>query len=184
MSEERPGAREVVAVFASEQAFSDAIDTLETNGVDRARISVLETGTPEQGAALRAKGFTSVGDLLDAGNVPKTVYMQPEDVGAARGLAISGLVYVGAALGAGLTAAAAPVLAPMLAAAAVGGATGGGIGAFLTRRLGAERSAYIARSLAHGGLVMWVAASDEDEHRIIAMLTEHGGEHVHARSMG
>lgn len=39
--------REVVAVFGSEAAFSDAIDALQAHGVDRARISVLDAyGVP------------------------------------------------------------------------------------------------------------------------------------------
>ncbi len=177
--------REVVAVFGSEQALSDAIDALQSNGIDRARISVLATGTPEAGAKLTAAGFHSVADVLDAERVPRTTYVQPEDVGAAKGLAISGLLYVGGVLGAGLAAAAGPLLAPIVAAAAAGGAAGGSVGAFLTRRLGTERATYIEQSLAHGGLVMWVALGIVgDEERVIALLQQHGGREVHAHTLG
>lgn len=107
-------------------------------------------------------------------------------MGAANGLVISGLVYVGGMLGAGLTAATGgAALAPIVAAAAASAAAGGGIGAFLTRRLGARRSAYIRESLAHGGLVLWVAAQDPgDEQRIEALLKKCGGTSVHGSSRG
>lgn len=179
------GFREVVAVFGSERAFSDAMDDLQTHGVDRARISVLATGTPEAGRRLTEAGFRTVADVLDAHGVPRTVYEQPEDVGAAKGLVISGLVYVGGMLGAGLTVATGgAALAPIIAAAAASAAAGGGVGAFLTRRLGTRRSAYIEESLAHGGLVLWVAAKDAtDEQQIETLLKNRGGTSVHGHAL-
>lgn len=139
-----PSNREVVAVFRSADAFTDAVDTLQSNSVDRARLSILATGTEEEGAKLRAAGFTTVRDLLDAPNVPRTSYTQPEDVATAKGAVISTLVYVGAALGIGLSAVAAgPVVAPVVASAVASGAAGGGIGAFLTHRFGGRHARYV-----------------------------------------
>jgi hypothetical protein len=177
--------REVVAIFPTEKSFSDAIDVLQSSGVDRARISVLATGTPEAGSTLRAAGFSTVEDLLDAHGVPRSVYVQPEDVGSVKGMVVSGLVYVGATVGAGLAAVATgAVLLAMIAAAAASGAAGGSLGAFLTRRLGAERAGYIEQSLAHGGLILWVVVADsEDEARIVALLKAGGGHDVHARAL-
>lgn len=44
-------------MFETEEPFSDAIDALQSSGLDRARISVLATGTPEAGNRLTAAGF-------------------------------------------------------------------------------------------------------------------------------
>jgi hypothetical protein len=55
--------REVAAVFPSEEAFSVAIDAIQSSGVNRARISVLAAGTPEVGERLTAAGFHKASDL-------------------------------------------------------------------------------------------------------------------------
>ena len=177
--------REVAAVFRSEDGLTSAVDDLQQNGVDRARLSVLATGTPEKGAKLRAAGFATVLDVLSAADVPRTSYTQPEDLGTAKGAIISGLVYLGATLGAGLAAAAAgPALAPIIAGAVASGAAGGGVGAFLSHRLGGIHARYIEESLAHGGLVLWVRVkSAEDELSVIDLLTAAAGEHVVAQNV-
>jgi hypothetical protein len=177
--------REVAAVFPSEEAFSVAIDALQSSGVDQARISVLAAGTPEVGERLTAAGFHKASDLLDAEGVPRTVYEQPEDFGAAKGLTISGLLYVGATLGAGIAAATVgAIVAPMLVAAAASGAAGAGLGAVLTKNIGSRRTYYIEQSLSHGGLVLWVVAKDaHDEKRITRLLVEHGGTNVHVHEI-
>lgn len=166
--------REIVAIFHSADAFAEAAGALQANGIDRARLSVLATGTEKQGVALRAAGFKSVRDVLDAPNVPRTSYTQPEDITTAKGTVVSTLIYVGATLGAGLAAAAA---GPIIAGAIASGAVGGGIGAYLDHRFGGKHGRYLEQSLAHGGLVLWVHLNEgDDEQRIIDLLTKNGGQ--------
>jgi hypothetical protein len=173
--------REVVAIFHSPEALVAAADALQSNGVDRARLSVLAAGTSEQVAALEKAGFHSVRDLLSDPYVPRTAYVQPEDVATARSALVSTLVYVGATAGAvAASAAAGPLIAPIVAAAAAAGAAGGGVGAFLVHRFGGRAETWVEQGLAHGGLVLWVLLRD-DEQRVIELLKKAGGTNVRAQ---
>jgi hypothetical protein len=172
--------REAVAIFHSPQALVAAVDALELNGVDHARLSVLAAGTSEQVAALEKAGFHSVHDLLSAHNVPRTAYIDPRDVAAARGALVSGLIFVGATAGIVAASAASPLLAPIIAAAAAAGATGGGVGAFLLHRFGGRAETWVEEGLSHGGLVLWVFLRD-DEQKVVEILSKAGGTNVRAQ---
>ena len=152
---ELAGAGEVVAVFQSNDALVNAVDALELHGVDRARLTCLPAGSKEQDEALRAAGFKSVRDLLDAPGVPRTAFMDPGDIAAAKGAVISGLVFVAATLSVAVASAAiGPIIAPMVASAVAGGSAGGALGAFLDHRFGGHYARYVRESLEHGGLVL------------------------------
>lgn len=180
-----PPDREIVAIFPTADMFADAVYALQLHGVDRASLSVLATGSEEQGAALRKAGFESAYDLLDAPNVPRTFYTQPEDVATAKGAVVSTLIYVGAALGAGMVAATGALgIVPLMAGAIASGAAGGGIGAYLDHRFGGKHARYIKESLAHGGLVLWVHLGEaDDEQAIIALLAANGSEAAHVQDV-
>ena len=166
--------REVVAVFHSVKALVDAADALQSNGVDRARLSVLAAGTSEQVAALEKAGFRTVRDVLSAPDAPRTAYIEPEDVAAARDAFVSGLLLIGATAGIVAASAASPLLAPVVAAAAAAGGAGGGIGAFLIHRFGGRAETWAREGLDHGGLVLWVFLRD-DEQKVSRLLKENGG---------
>jgi len=169
--------REAVAVFPSVKALVDAADALQSDGVDRARLSVLAAGTHEQVEALEKAGFKSVRDLLSDPDVPRTAYIQPEDVTGARGAFVSGLVFLGATAGIVAASAASPLLAPVIAAAAAAGGAGGSIGAFLIHRFGGRAETWAEEGLAHGGLVLWVFLRN-DEEKVTGILEQAGGTNV------
>jgi len=171
--------REAVAIFPSAATLVEAADRLQSSGVDRARLSVLSAGTPEQVEKLEKAGFQNVRDLLADPYVQRTAYMEPNDVTGARGALVSTLVYVGAAVGIAAATAASPLLAPAVAAAAAAGAAGGGIGAFLIHRFGRAET-WVEEGLAHGGLVLWVFLRD-DEQKVIDILKQAGGTNVRAQ---
>ena len=172
--------REAVAIFHSPEALVAAADSLELNGVDRARLSILAAGTSGQVAALEKAGFHSVRDLLSAPDVPRMAYIEPEDVAAARGALVSGLIFVGATTGIVAASAASTLLAPVVAAAAASGAAGGGLGAFLVHRFGGRPETWVEEGLAHGGLVLWVLLRG-DEQKVIGILKKAGGTSVRAQ---
>ena len=175
--EANPRWREAVAIFHSIEALVDAADALESNGVDRARLSVLAAGTAEQVEALEKAGFRSVRDLLSDPYVPRTAYIQPEDVSGARGAFVSSLVFLGATAGIVAASAASPLLAPVIAAAAASGAGGGGVGEFLIHRFGGRAETWAKEGLDHGGLVLWVFLR-EDEQKVTGILKKAGGTDV------
>lgn len=176
--------REVVGVFRSTQNFSDAVDELQSSGVDRARLSILAEG-PDVGVELRARGFYRVQDLLDAPDLPRSALIEPESARTARGALVSGLLYVGAGIGTGAAVASgAAALAPALVAIAGGGAIGASVGGFLANRLGRQRAHDVESYLTHGGLVLWVrVVTPQDEERVAETLKRHGGEEVHAHGV-
>ena len=176
--------REAVALFRSADALIDAADTLQSHGVDRARLSILGVGTQKEAEALEHAGFRTVRDILSAPDIPRIAYVQPEDVTTARAAVVSTSIYVGATLGAAIASAvSAPVLAPIVAAAVASGAAAGGAGAFLVHRLGGGRpETYVKESIAHGGLVLWVLLRN-DEPEIMHILRKAGGKEIRVQQV-
>ncbi len=104
----------------------------------------------------------------------------PEEVGAAEGAVIGGLMYVGAGLLLGPVAAAGATLAGMAAAAAIGGGVGGLFGASLAKLIGDRHARHIEEQLKHGGLLLWVRVRDaEREKRAVEILSRRSGRDVH-----
>jgi hypothetical protein len=169
--------REVVGAFDTFQAFGKAIEALQSNGIDRARLTVL-AGSPELEKDLTARGFNCVREILDLPDLPRRALIEPSSVGIAQGALVSGLLYVGAGLGAALASGGA--LVPVVAAMAAGGAAGGTLGGFLAHNLGSQRAHEIEKHLEHGGFALWVRATSKDEDRIIDVMTQSGGKEVHA----
>jgi hypothetical protein len=173
-----PQVREVVGVFSNVEDFGHAIDELQSSGIDRARLSILAGGSAV-GENLAARGFRSVRNILDEPDLPRRALVAPEDIGAAQGALVSGLLYVGVGIGAAIAAGAARV--PLVALMSGGGAVGATIGGFLAHRLGEQRATVIERRLAHGGLVLWVRVfTPQDEESVAEILKRRGGTEVHA----
>ena len=114
--------REAVGVFDDADRLQEAIDDLMTHGFDRAEISLLAS----ESAVEKKLGhkYVKASELEDDPKVPKRGYVSPEELGAAEGAVIGGLMYVGAGLLLGPVAAAGATLAGMAAAAAIGGGVG------------------------------------------------------------
>lgn len=167
--------REVVGAFENVQTFGQAIDDLETSGIDRARLTVL-AGGPEVRNNLTARGFKTVKDLLDAPDLPQRALIEPESIGAAQGALVGGFLYV---FGLGAALASGGILAPIVTAMAAGGSLGG----FLAYRLGSRRAREIEEHLAHGGIALWVRVTPQDEDHVIEIMKRHGGKEVHAHGV-
>lgn len=174
--------REAVAVFHSEADLQAAIDELLSHGFDRAEISLLASSD----AVDRKLGrhFTKVKDLEDEADAPSVAYVASEDVGAAQGAVISGLLYVGALAGLIPIVASGGGLAAALLGVVIGGSSGTAIGAILADLIGADHAEYISDRLEHGGLVLWVRTwNKSDEDRAIQILKTHSGSDVHLHGL-
>lgn len=166
--------REAVALFPSREAALEAVDLLQSHGVDQARISILGRGGDEEASAFEREGFGTLRDILDKADALDSLYPEAWDGAAARSAPVSSRVYVAAAP---RTPVAPPVLGPLVAAAiASAGEDGGGAGDFLHHRLGGGlREPYVTETLAHGGVVLWVLLGHEDEPEVAHLLRKAGG---------
>jgi hypothetical protein len=170
--------REAVAVFHSESDLQAAIDDLLSHGFDRAELSLLASSdTVDQKLG---RHFTKVKPLEDDAEVPSVAYVASEDIGAAQGAVISGLLYVGALAGLIPVVASGGGLAAAIIGTAIGGGSGTAIGSILADLIGADHADYISDRLEHGGLVLWVRTwTQADETRAVSILKKHSGEDVH-----
>ena len=172
------GVKEAVGVFDNADRLQEAIDDLMTHGFDRAEISLLasESAVEEK----LGRKYSKASELEDDSKVPKAAYVSPEEIGAAEGGVIAGLMYVGAGLLLGPVAAAGATLAGMAAAAAIGGGVGGLFGASLAKLIGDKRARHIEEQLEHGGLLLWVGVRDaERERQAVEILSRRSGRDVH-----
>jgi hypothetical protein len=170
--------REAVGVFDDADRLQEAIDDVMTHGFDRAEISLLAS----ESAVEKKLGhkYVKASELEDDPKVPKRGYVSQEEVGAAEGAVIGGLMYVGAGLLLGPVAAAGATLAGMAAAAAIGGGVGGLFGASLAKLIGDRHARHIEEQLKHGGLLLWVRVRDaEREKRAVEILSRRSGRDVH-----
>src|SRR5208283_4461599 len=114
--------------------------------------------------------YVKASELEDDPKVPKRGYVSQEEVGAAEGAVIGGLMYVGAGL----------LLGPVAAAGAIGGGVGGLFGASLAKLIGDRHARHIEEQLKHGGLLLWVRVRDaEREKRAVEILSRRSGRDVH-----
>lgn len=174
--------REIVGVFRDETALETAIDDLLGCGFDRADISLLAT---EQAVVDKlGHAYRKVTEVEDDLTVPRVAYVSKEDVGAADGGLIGGLVYVGAIAGAGAVLASGGALGAALLWAALAGGTGGAVGLGLARWIDTQRAQRLDEQLKKGGLVLWVyCRNPECENKAMRVLRQHGGEDVHPHDL-
>lgn len=174
--------REAVAVFKSEFDLQAAIDDLLSHGFDRAELSLLASS--ETVDKKLGHHYTKVTDLEDEADAPSVAYVASEDVGAAQGAIISGLLYIGALVGLIPVVASGGGLAASLLALTIGGGSGATIGGILAKLVGADHADYISDRLEHGGIVLWVRTWNAgDEARAISILKKHSGADVHVHGL-
>lgn len=177
-----PKIREAVAVFKSEADLQAAIDDLLSHGFDRAEISLLASSKTVDKKLKRH--FTKVTELEDDARAPSIAYVATEDVGAAQGAVISGLLYIGAMVGLIPVVASGGGLAASLLAITVGGGSAATIGLVLADLIGADHADYISDRLDHGGIVLWVRTWNRgDEARAVGILQKHSGADVHVHGL-
>ena len=170
--------REAVGVFDTEDALQAAVDDLLSHGFDRAEISLLAATDSVERALGHA--YRKVSEIEDDSLAPRIAYVAEEDVGAAEGAVIGGLIYVGALAGLVPVVASGGALAAALAGMAVGGGGGAALGAVLARLIGKEHGDYVSDQIAHGGLALWVRTWNAgDERRAVQILKTHSGKDVH-----
>ena len=118
--------------------------------------------------------YRKVEELEDDTSVPRVEYIAPESIGEAEGGLIGGLLYIGAGVAAVL--ASAGTLAAIITAGAIGGGAGALIGSVLAKLVGDHHAHYLQEQLDHGGLLLWVATTDEEhEKRATQILKKHSG---------
>lgn len=167
--------REVVALFESEKALHEAILSLEENGVDRARISVL--GASKSGDA-HANRPDWVRKLADSDDAPHAAPVEEGEMAEAKAAVIAVPGYIGAAAGLIAVMASGGALAPAIGLAIAGGALGGGAGFAASRLIGKHHREHVTKQLQAGGLVLWVMV-DDDEDKLSQLLESSGGTSVH-----
>ncbi len=161
----------VTGLFKSRIAAESAVDSILKRGFSRDDISVLmsdATRTKEFGLQAR----THAADGLGIGGA----------VGGAVGAVVAALAAVGTTLFLpGINLVIAGPIAAALAGAGAGGATGGVIGALIGAGIPEYRAKVYDAELRGGGILIGVEARADDEvERLVDLLSELGGAHVHA----
>lgn len=174
--------REAVAVFDTAEALEEAIEALESNGFDRADISLLaDAAAVEEKLGHRYKRVES---LEDDPNVPRTAFVSTESVGDAEGALVGSLSYVGAVAAAGTIVASGGTLAAVISAALLSGTAGGVAGTVLASVLDYRHAKYLQDQLAHGGLLLWVRTPDAvHELRAVEILQAYTAHDVHVHTV-
>jgi hypothetical protein len=168
-------AREVVGVLASEQNLEAAVDELLRRGIDRSQISVL---------AARAQIGGAVSALEEDPDVPHGAFAssssRAELETAAVGLPIlvAGVGSFAAILSSGGT------LALAMTALLLAGAAGESVGGLFAHTISRRHRESIARQLAAGGLVIWVAVRGaSQEHASLEALARLGARDLHVHDV-
>ncbi len=174
--------REVVGVFSDAASLQDAIDELLTSGFDQAELSLLAG----EDAVVEKLGhkYEKVEDIEDDASVPRAAYVSRESIGAAEGILMSSLLYIGTFAAASAVLASGGALATAIAGAVVGGGGATLIGSALGKLIEEHHAAYLQQQLEHGGLLVWVRTWNAGrEKAAIEILSKHSGRDVHAHSL-
>jgi len=174
--------REAVGVFDSQDRMQAAIDELLISGFDRAELSLL---AGEKALEEKLGGrYKRVTEFEDDGEAPRTIYVDTESRGGAKGGLIGGLMYVGGVVAVGAVAASGGTLAAIVGAAALAGGAGALIGSLLAGWVGDRHARHIQEQLDRGGLLLWVRTWDaEKEKRAVEIMSRHSGRDVHVHTL-
>jgi len=168
--------REAVAVFDDPAKLESAVSELQSNGVDRADLSLLAHPSLAESPPGNSRR------LADDPGTPRESAITDTDLRQGRVLGTSLAAAVAALAGAGFTVASGGVAAAMVAAAAAAGSVGA-VGALVGRRLGEEQESFLDAQLASGGVLLWVRTPDAgSERRALEVLRRHSA-HVHLHDL-
>jgi hypothetical protein len=170
--------REAVALFATEIAFLNALDSLQENGFDRADLSVL--GDSERNAGAISRPFESAAMLADDKRTKRGANVNLESVVEAEAAAIGIPAYVGALGALFAVAATGGALALAIPMTVAGGLAGGGLGAIGAHAIEKRHRRAIEQQVDNGGLLLWVRTSTrEREVCALRLLKAAGGQEAH-----
>jgi hypothetical protein len=174
--------REVVGVFGSGDKLEAAVENLKASGVRREDISVM--ASHDAVVENFNHRFEAITRMEDDRRVPQAAFISKSDLTAGKAALISIPLYIGASVGSLAVVASGGALALAIAAAVAGGLTGGGLGGLAAHAIGVHHAEALEEHVAAGGLLLWVRISDRArEAETIGVLTESGGEDVHAHDI-
>src|SRR5262249_42030335 len=144
-------------------------DRLVEAHFDQERISVIGMQHVLSG---KLKGIRSTVDLAGHGNkIEKAAPVRHVEVNELRAAAIGFSAYAGAVAAGVAAVATGGVAVPGIIAATVSGGVGGGLlGGIFTAWLNKKRADYYDEQLAHGGILLWVTITDENEEARVKTL--------------
>jgi len=175
-------AREVVATFGSAEALEAAVDKLELAGLDRSTLSVL--GTNPKDKLWLEQRYGSTVKAADSSRAERSAFVSTDSKAEGTGAAITAPLYIASVAGAFAVIASGGTLALAAGVAIAAGAAGGGLGALVANVVGSQHAENVMEQIARGGLVLWVSVADpESEQRVLALLRECGGQHVHVHEV-
>jgi hypothetical protein len=159
--------REAVALFDGPEQLEEAISDLQSSGVDRADLSILE---PPSSADPRSESDDQAGPNP---SLPREAVVSDTDLRQGRVLATGLAATIAGFAVAGVTAASGGV--GPAAIAAVTAAGGAGIASTLIgRRLANEHTSFLDAQLACGGILLWVHIRDlRLEKTVLEVLRRH-----------
>jgi hypothetical protein len=169
---------EVVAVFNSIKSLETAADELFTHGIDHSQLSVL---AKEQDVIQQlGKDNYTVNEISDLSNVPKVSYNAEENIGAAQGVVISGLIYVVSLTAIGFIIAGDGSVTRIIATALAAGTVAAWIGVYLASLIGQNHADYLNTQLKKGGILLWVHIQNPNKSKIICdILKKNDAYNVH-----
>ena len=166
--------REAVAIFGDEASLNAAVDALIQAGWEQDDMSLL--GHADKVGEMKARAA----ELADKEDVPRTAYVSPDSAvegvaGAVAGPAVlAGLGATAIVTTGGLA------LLPTIAITAGSASLAGGIGLLFARAFGRRHAAHVQDQILNGGLLLWVRAREAStDEKLLAILRENGGRHVH-----
>jgi hypothetical protein len=169
---------EVVGIFNNMHALQTAVDELHTRGFDLSEVSMLadeETVKEHLG-----EEYKKIKDIACDPSAPRSSYVANENIGAAQGGLIGGLLYVGTLAAATLIIAAGGTLAVTLTTAALTGGASSILGMLLGKYVGKKHAEYLENQLKHGGLLLWVHIREEQREKVAQeILKKHNAHDVH-----
>jgi hypothetical protein len=159
--------REAVAVFDDPEKLERAMSELQSNGSDRANLSLLAH------TSLAERLPRDPQQLGDDPRAPREAAVTDTDLRQERVLGTSLVGTIAALAAAGFTVATGGVAAATVAAAAAAGGVGA-VGALVGRKLGEDEESFLDAQLARGGVLLWVRTPDADaERRALEVLRRH-----------
>ena len=171
-------AREAVGVFDNADVLEAAVDRLETEGFDRADVSVLASDKTVRDRLGRLYG--SVAEIVDDPRAPLTAFVSKSSRAEGQAMAVGLPLYVGGIAG-GLAVVASGGTMALAFVAAIGlGAVGAGLGGVIAGVIAHRHIDSVWEQLGQGGLVLWVNVRDDAKAAsALQILIEAGARDAH-----
>ncbi len=171
--------REVVGVFASEEALQTAADELMISGFSLSNLSLLRTMD-----ALYARDHQSIRDIEDDPEAPQTAYAGPDSRFETGSVIGGGFIYLGA-MGAALAVISrGGEMASAITGVVIAVIIGGFLGFVVSRILEWNHKSRLLDQLKRGGLPLWVKVRDTAHYRrACGIMVKHNARDVHRHEL-